>query len=303
MPTRKKPQFEAIAQKWANDALVIKPSDLPECVYHYTDAAGLIGMLNSGKIWATDYRFLNDRSEIVHTRMMLRDLINSKMRSSPDAIRSKFYAGILESDEKEQELDLFVFSMSEAADDLSQWRGYAREGEGFTIGFCASTVYQTSEPATAPFGFARVEYDHGRQRSALERALQEMETELVRVVSTKPRSVDDVVLDAAYWFIWMTQSRAASNKHRSFRGEREWRILAFADPKDVGSRVRASGVRLVRYAELVPQGKGKTKLPIKEIGIGPGFVGSEDIHAVKELCRESGYSVKIYSADTPYRRS
>ena len=37
---------------------------LPEKVFHYTDSSGLLGILNSGVLWATHYRFLNDSSEL-----------------------------------------------------------------------------------------------------------------------------------------------------------------------------------------------------------------------------------------------
>jgi len=32
-------------------------------LYHYTDEKGLYGILDSGEIWATHYRFLNDLAE------------------------------------------------------------------------------------------------------------------------------------------------------------------------------------------------------------------------------------------------
>lgn len=38
-------------------------ADEPEILYHYTTAKGLIGILKSKMIWATDRSFLDDRSE------------------------------------------------------------------------------------------------------------------------------------------------------------------------------------------------------------------------------------------------
>jgi hypothetical protein len=40
-------------------------------VFHYTDSAGLLGILKSKSLYATDYRYLNDVSE----GSMIRDLI------------------------------------------------------------------------------------------------------------------------------------------------------------------------------------------------------------------------------------
>jgi len=41
---------------------------LPECLYHYTTAPGLAGILNSRSIRATNFSFLNDPSEIEYGR-------------------------------------------------------------------------------------------------------------------------------------------------------------------------------------------------------------------------------------------
>ena len=40
-------------------------------VFHYTDSAGLLGILSSGSLFATDYRYLNDVTEAG----VIRDLI------------------------------------------------------------------------------------------------------------------------------------------------------------------------------------------------------------------------------------
>jgi hypothetical protein len=37
--------------------------DLPEHLYHYTDAGGLYGILTSEVLWATHIAFLNDTRE------------------------------------------------------------------------------------------------------------------------------------------------------------------------------------------------------------------------------------------------
>ena len=40
-------------------------------VYHYTSRAGLEGILTTQTLFATHYRYLNDRSEIEHMRTAL----------------------------------------------------------------------------------------------------------------------------------------------------------------------------------------------------------------------------------------
>ncbi len=44
-------------------------------LYQYTNAAGLKGIFDSQQMWFTDYRFLNDPSELSHGMDMARDML------------------------------------------------------------------------------------------------------------------------------------------------------------------------------------------------------------------------------------
>ena len=44
-------------------------------LYHYTDGRGLKGIMESQTIWFTDYRHLNDPSELVHGLEVAHDVI------------------------------------------------------------------------------------------------------------------------------------------------------------------------------------------------------------------------------------
>lgn len=49
-------------------------STITQTLYHYTDVRGLKGILEAGQIWFTDYRHLNDPSELTHGIDMARDV-------------------------------------------------------------------------------------------------------------------------------------------------------------------------------------------------------------------------------------
>ena len=57
-----------------------KPTEL---LYHYTDAKGLIGILESRQIWASNIRHLNDSSEFVQSNRMLKAEITRRLRDEP----------------------------------------------------------------------------------------------------------------------------------------------------------------------------------------------------------------------------
>lgn len=299
-----KDRFDEIEVRWFDDAYLGNASSVPSILYHYTDAAGMMGMLKGGNVWATDYRFLNDKSEVGHSKAIIREILAERLKGCGNDDLKTLYAEILACQERDSIEDPFFFSLSEAPDDLSQWRGYARDGQGFTIGFCGPTLYALALPEEAHFGLIKVEYDHDRQKEIFQRILSEIETELTRTLEARRSRKGECISYAAEIFDGAVETRAVLNKHRSFRSEREWRLIGVVaiDDPDREQRVRSRGNRLVRYVELPMNSPGPGKLPIKRIGIGPGFVGTEDVHAVRALCREAGYSPEIYFAETPYRR-
>jgi hypothetical protein len=193
-----------------------------------------------------------------------------------------------------------VFSLSADSDDLSQWRGYGREGRGFTVGFDGKVISKIAEAENAPFGFAKVEYSHDRQSLVISRIFQEFIEEIRKLDLGKD---DHDFSEYARWYDYGIENCATLNKHQSFVREGEWRIVAVLDDDNRSHiKVRVSGDRLVPYLDLDLDDGDDGKLPIVSVGIGPGFVDSDEEHAVKSLCRQHGYEPHVYFADTPYRR-
>ena len=102
--------------------------------YHYTDATGLIGILTSHRLWATDTRFLNDPSEGRFLPEKLLALMAGKVgglsareRDVIDAIRRNLAS-------PRDTSSTFSVSFCADGDLLSQWRGYGSFGTGYAIG-------------------------------------------------------------------------------------------------------------------------------------------------------------------------
>jgi hypothetical protein len=55
----------------------------PDRIYHYTDAAGLLAIIQTKTIWATDLAFLNDSREFVHTVGLVSRLVEELVRTTP----------------------------------------------------------------------------------------------------------------------------------------------------------------------------------------------------------------------------
>ena len=77
---------------WRKRAVTATECDPPNnpCVYHYTDLNALLGILESGEIWASDCRFLNDGLEIKYTLSAFRDYLDRRREKEvPDHGRDR----------------------------------------------------------------------------------------------------------------------------------------------------------------------------------------------------------------------
>jgi len=121
----------------------------PELLYHYTTEKGMYGILESECIWATHYLFLNDSSE----RSLGLDFYR-RSASNVDCSSSNIPKNITGGNRKVFEnlfniVDAYIvpFSkdsrykdMNRPGDRLSQWRGYAQGGQGYSLGFSSKHI-------------------------------------------------------------------------------------------------------------------------------------------------------------------
>ena len=52
--------------------------DPPPTLYHYTTADALIPILQSGHLWATNSRFMNDPTELSYAILLLRQVLEEE---------------------------------------------------------------------------------------------------------------------------------------------------------------------------------------------------------------------------------
>lgn len=154
------------ALPYANELLVTSDSrgrmsaDLPSSLYHYTDIHALKGIWESGEFWATESFYLNDTSELT----VGFESIGVAILKRRSAVHDKFLADAKSDmdnfDEALNELKIglepfndvarllnevvefplsFVVSLSENADQLSQWRAYAKAG--YCLEFSTEALY------------------------------------------------------------------------------------------------------------------------------------------------------------------
>ena len=101
---------------------------------HYTNLAGLQGILESGNLWASNVAFLNDREELLHgvkcAGRALSTLRDNKLHLWRDAISE-----VIKQIENGRLPNTYAACFCERTDLLSQWRAYGGSEQGVSLAF------------------------------------------------------------------------------------------------------------------------------------------------------------------------
>jgi hypothetical protein len=117
-----------------------------EFLYHYTDQTGLLGIIESRSLWATNISYMNDATEFGLSVRLIRDRLLAELETKIEPGRSpETDTGHLnERQNRARELlkhtvsdasPIHVICFCEKGDLLSQWRGYAGAGYGYSLAF------------------------------------------------------------------------------------------------------------------------------------------------------------------------
>jgi hypothetical protein len=279
-------------------------SELPRCLYHYTTADGIVGIVEAQTIWATDARYLNDTSELSYANDVVQDVARELLERGVGDVAATFLeaASLRLLDSLTTMLDVFVACFCEDGDLLSQWRGYASTNGGYALGFDPGVMRHKTGLA-----LRRVAYDKADQRALVRQPLQFFVDWLSQPeedaavnefrVQTALTEVLYVLSDCLFCF-----------KHPSFREEREWRLVRTtlrdesAEPWPLRWRSSPSG--LIPYVELRPNGESpgvSGLLPITEAVVGPHAHPELAKHAFRRLVMGHGLDPAIRGSAIPLR--
>lgn len=245
-------------------------SDKPqETLYHYTTFTGLLGIVKSRTLWASDIRYMNDSAEMRHTADLIGSEINKRIadgHSNPNLLNQflnwvshRFTNGHM----------LFAASFRSNGNLLSQWRGYSSLGKGVSIGFDPDQLLRCAQRQS--FQIGRCIYEPTEQNRLIKQVVDSVEELAVEYAyehgRPSSRSYHSVFENIESDLLRI----AAILKHPSFREEDEWRIVSPVLTDYVTSPVlfREGTSMLVPYIEfslLIDKGK---LIPLEHIFLGP----------------------------------
>ena len=313
----------------------------PKTLFHYTDLNGLIGIVKSGALWATDIFHMNDSAELSLGTDQLRATVDALVKTLLDehedatpAEKKRFVRTIESAFTKPGVGELFVTCFCDNGDLLSQWRGYGSNGGGVAIGFDPRRVER--DMCGAQTQLMQCSYDPKRQRKAIT-TFSDRWFDQIRMMLGAPWADAGADKKRSWFSGWLRRLVAtkvintdaallcARMKHKAFEEEKEYRILA--DRRrvaDVDIQFRPSSGRLIPYvmlqsAEPASEGEaakaraqhgGSSVLPILELKIGPNTDQGQLAESVKRLLLRHGYTIRkklgdggveVSESPAPYR--
>jgi hypothetical protein len=296
--------------RWGDENLESerKKNTIKGPLYHYTDGRGLKGIIDSQTIWFTDYRHLNDPSELSYGIEKARDVMRQNAIGADEYGRAflECLADML-SPKKFSSLEFFIASFSRDKDELGQWRAYADNGRGYVLGLQARAI---EELAREPHVFVSpVLYEPhaimARHSLAVDEAFR-IFRDTVGAINTLISNED--ILDQfiqkfcqsilAGALIW----NCLTSKHNAYEREEEVRFITLGHRDKLKPKIitRLRGSEIVPYIAQ-PLAVREPQM-IFEIVTGPA-AGADAVRTVRTMLDsfEIDPELHIEPSDIPYR--
>jgi len=197
-------------------------------VFHYTDLAGLIGILSNKGFWLSDVCFLNDAEEIQNGV----DLTSSLIRKLLEKKRYKIFQKVFEETLKKlKESSLvgnhYISSFSLTSDSLEQWRAYAQNGSGICIGFNVKEKTKYNHFTLMPhYYLQKVIYKNSQKNWILLTVIRKYFSEFQKDIR------NGITIDIDDYVNSLAQSLSSvfiNFKNTAFQSEKEVRIVQSSD--------------------------------------------------------------------------
>ena len=203
-------------------------------LYHYCSTDTFFKILNSKEIWMSNIFNMNDYLEYI----WLFEIIKKHKQS-------KFYDFVFKCfNEKMNNNFVFISCFSEESDLLSQWRGYADDGKGFSIGFKKEMLKKIANLHKVTYSITDIP--------------KEVEESLLSNKENSKNWISNFKVEI--------EKYAPITKNHKFSEEKEWRLIEIISKKDDLSTIkwRNSSDKIIPYIK-----KSFENELISEIIIGP----------------------------------
>ena len=282
---------------------------VPKELYHYTSPKALRGILKSNNLWFSNIYFLNDKSEMKYTYLLILEILPN-IKNDLD---SEFYKKILaraeymtcntyyeEESELFARLEYYVLCLSTEKNCLNLWSNYTKTNDktGYNIAFSYKGLQDCVETKGYEFvSFASVCYDVNRQKQMLTNTILKFNAKYKNSKNSKEKQVIlwDIIDNFKIYSIFL--------KHPAFADEKEFIIV-------IGIRTHSHDELCefeIQNGIFVPHIEHEMPNPevesiIKSITISPTCDKELAVYSVRKLTNSTKhYFIPIYTSDIPLR--
>lgn len=293
-------------------------SDL-NLLYHFTDAAGLKGIVQSGSLWFSDVRYLNDMSEVSHGVGVVSEIVKKKIKRSSNIgqiqqMLEQVVDYLKPGTAQGFDIDFYTASFCTTGDLLSQWREYAG-GAGYAVGLALRhnttrvddedisvrrkngltslsdisdqegeniAQHRISNHWSPPF-LRRIIYDPDKQRAIVE----EVVDKFVRAANAQGGSFIKIGLALSL----ILYEFCISFKHPSFSEEKEWRLIIPVSTEHDTVSFRTGATTLIPFTERRLVDTSDYKFPFHHLVIGPMRHQEEAEESARLFLYKNGFDI------------
>lgn len=271
------------------------PESVPRQLFHYTNQAGLLGMVETKRMWASNIWYLNDLTESQLAVDLLTRRCGHFAKLERDDRTRAWLEQLPKSAAQVARSHVYVLCFSELSDSLNQWRAYG-PGGGFSVGFHTSDLLAWGDKLN--WTLVKCEYDPSSQKALVDGFLKESATDFHgKLGSTDVQAVDQILKDHCVRTALTYRQLGAKLKHRSFAEEREWRLISpILRIDEPGCNVRAGRTMLVPYFEF-PIVNEEGAVQLSGVTIGPGTVHATPTEDTMRASNSVGCLMSIHNVN------
>lgn len=267
-----------------NDRRIAELKDSGRKFAHYTTAENALNILSGRSLWLRNAAVMNDHSEIEHGRAILDRLLEIEaplghdffgaLDAVHDGISNTIRARYYQEAHSARDLTYMTSLCEHDADDwlgqLSMWRAYGGSRASVALVFNPEVIFDPS--VSLGVSASPVLYgEDGAVAAELSNVIAGLKAAPETIAAVDPWMVAHVVSAALHFAL-------LSTKHRGFREEREWRILARADDLPTSGPVRRkiqSIGGIPQLVQVLPLHGHGSPLPCNEVQFQHGMESDE----------------------------
>lgn len=286
-----------------------------DTLYHYCSTKAFAAIVRDQSIWLSSLSLSNDTMEgrLVNRTVML--LAERDGLDIPTLARLQESVGFMEG-----MFDGLGFCLSEEGDLLSQWRGYADDAKGVSVGFSRAYLEELANLSkgneTPGFALRKVEYDLQMHEAKIEPTYRELrklidagafkqsgarsllDTRTEGEIAEEDKQIEKA-RNALFLKLLELFPRLFELKASAFKEEREWRLVSIL-ARDLADEClhRTAGDRIIPYRVFALP---SSNIPaIAEVVLGPKHQTPPQV--VKSMLKLAGFGeVKVSRSVATYR--